>query len=263
MYMNNLLENSTSRLAIGYVHGGHSVHPAFMQSVQSFIFVDWGQGGHHVLSQILSSGGLYVDHNRNSLTYLFLRYEPKIDWLLMVDTDIAFQSIDVYAMLDAAHPVERPVISGLYFSNFTEQKLGVQPLWYNAEESWKAFSHFNKPINMNGHVLHPIDACGAGYMLVHRSVFERIAELHPDEHYKWFKHIEVDPDTVPMGEDLTFCARIHEAGFPIYGLGVVVTHCKTLGLDAMSFIKDHPNYVSYVEPNEEGIEKLVTLKQVA
>ena len=250
-------------IAIGYVHSGYAVNPNFMMSVTSFQFIDWGPGGRNILKQIMNAGGLYVDHNRNSLTYLFLKYEPKIDYLLMVDTDIAFAPIDVYAMVDAADPIERPVISGLYYSNFTDQKLGVQPLWYSAKDSWTAFSHFTKPINLNGHVLHPIDACGAGFMLVHRSVFEKIADMHPDEHYKWFKHIEVDPDTVPMGEDLVFCARIHEAEIPIYGLGAVVTHCKTVGLNAYSFIKDHPNYIQQFPDDGKEIEHIVKLKQVA
>ena len=258
-----MLGDNKTTLALGYVHGGHSVHPAFMQSVQNFIFADWGKSGRHVLTQILSAGGLYVDHNRNSLTYAFLKYEPQIEWLMMIDTDIAFEVQDIYAILDSADSINRPVISGLYFSNFTDQKLGIQPLWYNEVPSKLAFSHFNKPINMNGHVLHPIDACGAGFMLVHRSVFEKIAELHTDEHYKWFKHIEVDPNTVPMGEDLVFCQRIREAGFKIYGLGAVVTHCKTTGLNAFSYVKDHPNYVTHVPADQEGMEKLVTLKQVA
>ena len=74
---------------------------------------------------------------------------------------------------------------------------------------------------LRGAGVEKIDACGAGCLMVHRSVFERLGPPPWFEQGSWGSE---------RGSDFNFCARLRDAGVPIHAhFGVRCLHYKDVG----------------------------------
>ena len=142
--------------------------------------------------------GPLLSPSRTKVTDLFLQTDAQ--WLLMVDSDQVFTPADILALLKAADAEHRPIVGGLY----TGSGQGL--------ETTQA----------------PEGDYGAGFLLVHRRVFEHLAALHPRP-LPWFQECVRDGEF--YGEDTEFFQRAIDAGFRIHlHSGVRIGHVKAVVL---------------------------------
>jgi hypothetical protein len=127
--------------------------------------------------------------------------EMRGDWLFMTDTDHTFVPDTLYRLLTLMQRYQTPVLSGIY----RHKALPHHPMlwmWHDAQGGFVPLVEVDK----TAHLI-KVDACGAGCLLVHRSVFERISrelEEPPFEHRGSY------------GEDFSFFVRCRELGIPVY-----------------------------------------------
>jgi hypothetical protein len=156
---------------------------------------------------------------RNSLVQRFLG-----DWLLMLDTDHAFEpdlAVRLVTLLE--DPISRAhnvgVITGIYCHRAGPRS----PVLYQ----WNAEGTGLQPIGAwdPGANLLQVGSAGGGALLVRRWVYERIT-----------RELEVEPFELhkPFGEDHSFFYRLRQLGIPAYAaMHVESQHLevRTFGLD--------------------------------
>ena len=148
-------------------------------------------------------------------------------WLFMVDTDMVFEPGLLGRLAATCDEVERPIVSGVYWTT-TAGGWPLVPVIYDREErdGQQTFTHCREW--KAGSVI-TVDGCGAGCLLIHRSVFETIRK---DEGGApcWWAEI-TDGKGSGFGEDLSFCLRAAHAGYRITADTVAVPgHVKPVTL---------------------------------
>jgi GT2 family glycosyltransferase len=139
-----------------------------------------------------------LDTARNYIAKKFIE-GTTCDWLLTLDTDMVFTPEDFDTLLASADPVERPIVSGIYFVNERPPRAAAANTVGKSIVSvpdWKEDELF------------PVDYCGAGFMLIHRSVLEKVGE-NP------YRQDITSPSGALVTEDYAFCERAREAGFQV------------------------------------------------
>jgi hypothetical protein len=173
-----------------------------------------------VLEGGISAGGCLVEDNREAIAQGFLNYKSPMrfgeepNWLVCLDTDIKFDPEIIYGLLDAADPVERPIVTALYFTtisdNFTACWMRKNP----ADNDYVTYLSVDPGLNR-------INACGLGCAIIHRSVLEKIkAKYENTDSFTWFGRNRVQllkSGWTRLGEDVTFCARAESVGATIWG----------------------------------------------
>lgn len=172
----------------------------------------------------VESGGGSLDRGRNLLVQKFLQTTD--ERLLMVDTD-QFFSVEQYDRLIETGQTH-DIVSGVYFANERPPR--------PAMHRWDDTGHGVAVTEWEDGEVLDVDGCGAGFLLVHRRVYE--AMNHPEE-YKgragsWFTQDKHGPAGQLLNEDSGFCLRAQEHGFRVYvDTEVFVGHMKRriLGVD--------------------------------
>lgn len=205
----------------------------------------WGEASHW----LPQACGPYLDMGRNDTVRRFYTECGDDEFLLFVDTDIAFVEGDIAKLVDAARSYEHatgvwPVVGGLYQSPFKGgTKLVAYRLKPEVHESgrWKGQHRKNGPRRffplmpsdldgIDGDSLLEIDGLGTGFMLIHRSILDHMARefLAPQE---WFYEGVANVEQGEwIGEDLFFCLRAKSLGHPVFAhSGVRLTHYKEAG----------------------------------
>lgn len=202
-------------------------------------FIDGGQveGGfaadltHLALSRhdrvdgLLRFTGHQLAKQRNELVSAFLDGTDS-QWLFMVDTDhrLSLNAFDL--MLGAADADTTPVISALCFAAYPGGLYPIPvPTIYrdNGDGRWSAFHDY--PPNQ----IVPVDAAGAGCLLMHRSALELVRQRRsPSLSPKWCWFVDGPAGDDWVSEDLTFMQRLRAAGIPVHAhTGAVLPHIKT------------------------------------
>lgn len=170
---------------------------------------------------------------RNTAVSEFLA-EARADWLWWVDTDMGFGADTVDRLVAAADPVERPVVGALCFANREVDNDGmggrralaapVIMYWTHDGEEAGFDTRWDYPAN----TVVRCDGVGSACVLIHRSVFERVAaEYGPN----WYSRVRNPSTNAMVAEDLSFCARLMALGIPVHvHTGVPTTHAKTMWL---------------------------------
>jgi hypothetical protein len=93
-----------------------------------------------------------------------------------------------------------------------------------------------------------VGGTGSACLLIHRSVFENVAELMgPDHPLPWYQDVIID--NKDWGEDLIFCLRARATGASVWiHTGVKVGHRKSWTIDEGAFIK----YAAQLDAAAEG-----------
>jgi len=194
-----------------------------------------------VNSQRLARGGYLVmrcgtdglAEARNSAVRAFLA-EAKADWLFWIDTDMGFEPDIVDRLMAEADPDERPLVGALCFGSTEDEPDGfggyrTHPTpttyrWTQAGDQvgWTPFLDFTP-----GQLLE-VHGTGSAAVLIHRSVFERIAVANGPN---WYTR-ELNPTTGQLvSEDLSLCLRMRAQGIPMFvHTGVETTHLKPMWL---------------------------------
>lgn len=210
------------KVALGYPMGG-SVTGPFHGSLQRLLAYEIQKPDRErLLSKEMHATGLYVGANRQTLAERFMAGEA--DWLLQVDTDIEFPVTLLETMLDLTED-ERLILGANV--PLGDPRLGAhQTCAYRMSETPGLFDNFAKmPAD-----LFKCDGLATACILIHRSVFETIAD---NEGQTWFltKRFPASPaGTKPrdfrwreLGEDLSFCIRAGD-----YGIGIWCAYVRGL-----------------------------------
>lgn len=230
----------TQTVIVGYLHG-----PTLTQEFHHSLFglhVYDREGPQRILDYAPQYSSINVCKARNQMVHDFLRRE-EAEWLLMFDSDAVFRPQILDALLEAADPVEAPIVGGLahqYRGKTDPDTLepvfgadGLQireclPTMYRTE--WDRHGEwvgYREITSYHAGAMHEVDATGCHALLVHRSVFEAIKSDHP---YRWFREDEISPGVI-AGEDIWFCMEARKAGKRIWvHTGVETGHVKPVVL---------------------------------
>jgi len=223
-------------VTVAYCHTNqvaYSWHVSLLQLLMDDLTVGAGQrlrrGG--ILAIRCSFAGLLpVARNRAVQHFLDQR---KADWLWFTDTDMGFAPDTVERLLEAADPLERPIVGGLCFAQreIGEDGYGGQqtiptPTIFDWHTDPDGMGSFEVRAAYERDALIRCDGTGTACLLIHRQALQRMREEFGPT---WFDRIPARDGSV--GEDLSFCMRAHELGIPIHvHTGVRTTHMKTLWL---------------------------------
>ena len=226
----------TGDTLFGYLHP-NDLAASFHKSLINL--VGWDMAHDHRLSGWASvkcaSGG--IPEGRNQLVAQFL--ESHCDWLFMVDADMGFEPCALDQLLALADPDERPIVGGLCFAQREAGDDGMSGYrcipratifdWMQHEDGHHRFTgRAHYPAN----TLVRCAATGGAFLVIHRSVCEKIREANGD---RWFDRIR-GTDGALMGEDISFFARTQALGIPCYvHTGIRTTHQKNLWLGETDF----------------------------
>ena len=203
-------------IMLGYVHNG-TVRAEFMASI---LMIHQSPVGRLIGRLAASSGGTLISYGRNKLVEEFLK--SPCQWLFMVDSDITFSTAQVAQLAADADAQERPIIAapeGILDNDAT----GTLPNLFTAvHNSDGVVDKFTTVTDLPASGLLEVDACGAAFTMIHRTVLEKIGAG------EWFRE-GITPSGGIRGEDLVFCMRAHEAGFGVWAsCGVRPGHMKTV-----------------------------------
>ena len=218
-------------VCLAYLHTddvSHSWHVSYLNSV---LFDCRPDGPMHLRGGYLAQYGtdMSYDHARNKVAKAFLD-EKDADWLWWVDSDMGWDYDALERLIAAADPVERPIVGGLCFGVKPVGDDGLNgplfrpfPTIYSLDErdDSAGFSPiYAYPVNE----LIQVGGTGSAFVLVHRSVLEGVRAKFGDT---WYDRIPHPKNDVPFGEDLSFCLRAINAGFPIHAhTGIRTSHHK-------------------------------------
>ena len=153
----------------------------------------------------------------------------KSDWLFWVDSDVVVSPDTFNILWESKDAVERPVVSGVYFTTDTPEEPLMIPLptlfnFVNSEEGVGVSRIHPMPENQ----LIKIGAAGMGFVLMHRSVVERIKEAEPGA--PLFSDIGHGKNF--LGEDIYFFALCDKADIPVYAhTAATAPHMKRFSFD--------------------------------
>ena len=190
------------------------------------------------------SRGVPIDVSRNYFAKELIK--RKLDWVLMVDSDIIPQEDGLMKLLEASNKYGYKIIGGLYWKRhpvchpsmwISAEKAGVE----NAKGKYVPLTPFyckqckQGLVNMRAAIKHKdltghevvrswntgdiveCDVIGMGFTLIKREVFEAI-----DEPYFYFEHGRVENG---VSEDFYFCEKARSAGYKIaVHTGVLCKH---------------------------------------
>lgn len=175
-------------VAIAYLHPGH-VEGAFHDSLVHLLT---SQRGRETIGAIISQEtGIGICEGRNLLAAKFM--QTGIEWMLMLDSDIAFLPDLIDRLIEIA--TDCAIATAIYFA-WNRHTRDIRPTIYDADLKvlldWSRDKAFE------------VGACGAGCMLIHRKVFEKIAQ-------PWFQQA---PDGNYL-EDIGLCLNASKVGIKI------------------------------------------------
>lgn len=237
------------KVCIAYPHLD-TVGAAFTESLLRMAAYDKAHGNHLLHNSGLMNNGavapvwgrsIELSHARNTATAAFLSSEA--DWMLWIDTDMGFEQDALERLLQVADPVSAPVIGGLCFieGDYSHDFRGglrssLAPTlydwcWVEPKSGMPgAYKLLTRQDWKTGEVTR-VGATGTGFLLVHRSVYEKISVWLQEQGappHIWFERIP-GPDGELCGEDISFCLRVHQIDLPVLvHTGVTTTHQKTI-----------------------------------
>jgi hypothetical protein len=228
-------ESPGDAVTVAYVHSNEVAY-SWHHSMTELIGYDMTRharvirGGY--IAMRCGAAGLVAARNKTITEFLSGR---DAQWLLWIDTDMGFPADAAEKLLEAADPAERPIVGGLCFSQTETDGDGMggwrcSPTptifdWKRLASGQEGFAaRFGYPVN----TLTRCAGTGSALILIHRSVFTRIAAQHGP---CWYD-MAPNPTTGQLiGEDLSFCARAGALGIPLYvHTGVRSSHLKRVWL---------------------------------
>ena len=153
----------------------------------------------------------------------------KSDWILWVDSDVVISPEMFLKLWDKRDAVEKPVLTGVYFTTDTPEESLMVP-------SPTVFEFVVNGNEVGIKRLHPlpkdkflqVGAAGMGFVLMHRSVVTRILEVLPNT--PLFTEVGVHKQF--MGEDIFFFSLCDKAEIPVWcDTSALVPHMKRFSFD--------------------------------
>jgi hypothetical protein len=161
------------------------------------------------------------------------------DWLLLIDSDAGFEPDLAARLVQAADPIERPVVGALAFMVESAQSDGMGGYhWRPAPTIYDWGGPGGKPgffvrWEYPDNTVTRVGATGCHALLVHRGVLEAMQAAYGAT---WFDRIGVAEVDGLLGEDFSFCAKAQKLGVPVHvHTGVKTTHQQTVWLSEETF----------------------------
>jgi glycosyltransferase involved in cell wall biosynthesis len=229
-------------VAVAYLHSNDVAYSWHFSWWQLFL-ADLGtyqrirRGG--IIAMECNSGQLVAGRNKAVQDFL----DSDVPWVLWLDTDMGFQPDLLEQLMAAADPTERPIVGALCFG---QRQLGPDGMGGYHTMAVPTVYDWAPVRTSDGQELEGFDirwgypqgalvrcsATGSAAILVHRSVYERIAEKYGAE---WYHRVPAREGS--MGEDLSFCMRATALDIPVHvHTGVRTTHAKRIWLAEADYL---------------------------
>lgn len=257
----------TNAVAVAFVHTDEVLY-SWVHSLLQLLDHDLANA-----ARVWNGGWVAIRGGTDNLSYArniavrdFLA-EKRADWLWWVDTDMGFHADTIDRLMAAADPIERPVVGALTFAN---REVDDDGMGGKRALAAPVIMHWAKHGNETGFdtqwdyprdAVIPCDGIGSACVLVHRSVFEKVAEKYGP---KWYSR-SVNPSTGELaGEDLSFCARLMSLGIPVHvHTGVKTTHAKRMWLAEEDYWRQRalnaPPPVAYEQKRDWTVPRYVCI----
>jgi hypothetical protein len=212
------------KIVLAWLHPGN-VAGAFMDSVLDV------QVNGHLAGYIGLESSPRIAEARCELIDLFLARFPDEEWLMMVDSDMTFNSDDIERMLYVADADNKPVIGGLCFAGGRGTE--IYPTIYQFTEDGLE-PQTDYPANQ----VISAEATGAAFLLIHRGVLLHMAQPWPygfgtgedgktPNPFPWFAE-GLSIKGASIGEDIAFCLKLKQLKIPLHiHTGCKIGHIKT------------------------------------
>lgn len=244
------------RVQVAYLHPNHVSH-SFHESMMRLVAYDASTNSRVVDTMgpfmiRCDSGGLV--ESRNLAAERFLDETPH-EWLFFIDTDMGFAPDTVDRLVEAADPVDRPVVGGLCFGlreldydGLGGRRVRPVPTLYDLAHLPNGQLGFANRWVYEPDTLTQVAATGAACLLIHRTVLEKLAAQHGPH---WFDPLRMQ-DGRRLSEDLSFCFKVGSAGMKIFvHTGVKTNHHKQLWVSDLDYVPPPPH--SYETPASEEL----------
>ena len=176
----------------------------------------------------LRSQGNQIGRQRETILKYWFE-NNKSDWLLWVDSDVVL-TVETFKLLwDNKDAKERPIMTGVYFTTDNPEEPLMVPMP-------TVFTFAEKDGVIGIQRIHPlpkdelikVDAAGMGFVLMHRSVVERVLDKMPEATF----FTEVGVHKTFMGEDIFFFALLNQCEIPVWcHTGALAPHMKLFSFD--------------------------------
>lgn len=164
------------------------------------------------LSARAPAGMLHVA--RNSVVKQFLQHPMVPDYLVFIDTDMAWVPSDVWRLLDEARNRDLPILGGLAAMQNGADLSSTKPVMFDYD--------FNT-IEPTGSVQR-VFCGGSAFLALRRDVMEACAAVHPWP-TPWFDYGVRNDKAVT--EEVIFAQRMWDLGVPVYvDSRIIVGHRK-------------------------------------
>jgi hypothetical protein len=230
----------TGAVTVAYVHE-NDVTYSWHHSLIELIAYDMAAEGRLIRGGWIAirCGTDELSSARNKAVRTFLD-ERDAEWLLWLDTDAGFEPDIIERLIDAADPVERPIVGALAFAYREEQPDGMggwrcRPTpsifdWHRIGEAQGFIIRWGYPPDS----LVKCAGTGSHAVLIHRSAFEAIEKEYGPN---WYTRIQNTSNDTRVSEDLSLCMRAGALDIPIYvHTGVQTSHQKIIWLGQDDFL---------------------------
>jgi hypothetical protein len=198
----------------------------FMQGVTDVIL----KSGLKFESTLRSQGNQIARQREKVINYWY--EQNKADWLLWVDSDVVISPEGFLKLWNQKDKDERPIMTGVYFTtdNPEEPLMVPMPTIFNfivgdGDEGGFGLTRVH-PLPKDK--LIQVSAAGMGYVLMHRSVVDRIRKELPDAQF----FMEMGRGAKFIGEDIYFFALCEKVGIPLWcDTSVTAPHMKRFSFD--------------------------------
>jgi len=165
-------------VAIAWCDNG-MVDGKFMQGVTDVML----KSGLTFESTYRSQGNQIARQRETVINYWYDR--NKADWLLWVDSDVVISPEGFLKLWNQKDKDERPIMTGVYFTtdNPEEPLMIPMPTVFNFTDNKDGGFGLSRVHPLPENKLIKVGAAGMGYVLMHRSVVDRIKKEIPDAQF--------------------------------------------------------------------------------
>lgn len=207
-------------VVVAYIHPGE-VSAYFCESMLTTYLADVaaedvGHRPRRIVNTLQEWSSANVSAARNKVTERFL--DTRLpdgrtvgDWLLWVDADMQWEPEAVDLLMQSADPDERPIVGGLCYGMHLEEQVPTIYMWGKTDDG--QLTTYRPGFYERDDVIQ-VAATGAAFLLIHRRVLEAMRARRFNEAFPFFQEVQLGPD--PVGEDIAFCIRAGQLGFPVF-----------------------------------------------
>lgn len=232
-------------VVVAYIHPGE-VSAYFIESMQTTQLADvaardLGERPRRIVNIMQEWSSANVSAARNKVTERFLDTRTADgatvgDWLLWVDSDMQWEPSALDLLMESADPTERPIVGGLCFGMASGELVPTIYQWARTDAG-ELVTY--RVANYERNALIRCAATGAAFILIHRRVLEAMRAAKFNEAFPFFQ--EVQMGARPVGEDITFCIRAGQLGFPVFvDTRAKIGHHKSQLLTEDAYLKQSP-----------------------